>query len=94
MDLLYIWTVILFLFIFVIALPIAFRAGRARQKATDISERPPVVGTILIETRDADGPYLFLDLSKPVDFIGTKKEVICKIDTNGILPDENDTSRD
>ena len=94
MDLMYIWTVILFAMVLVIAIPIAFRSGRARQKAIDISERPPVVGTILIETRDADGPYLFLDLHKPVDYVGSQTEVVCKIDTNGVLRDDTDASRD
>lgn len=94
MELVYIWTVLLFIMVFAIALPTAFRAGRARQKSIDISGRPPVVGTIVIETRDADGPYLFIDLSKPIDYIGTKTEVICKVDTNGVLSDEEDTSRD
>lgn len=94
MDLIYIWTVVLFVIVLAIAIPIAFRSGRAHQKAIDISERPPVVGTILIETRDADGPYLFLDLHKPVDYVGSQTEVICKIDTNGVLRDDADTSRD
>ena len=84
MELVYIWTVVLFIIVFVISLPIAYRSGRAKQKAVDISELPIVAGTILIETADPDGPYLFLDLEKPVDVVGTQKTVICKVTTNGI----------
>lgn len=87
MDLIYIWTVVLFIGAFAIALPIAYRAGRTYQKGMDISMRPPVVGTILIETTDPDGPYLFLDLSRPVDYVGQQTEVICKIDSNGVSRD-------
>lgn len=94
MDWLFFGAIVLFILVLAISIPTSFRAGRARQKAIDISERPPVVGTILIETRDADGPYLFLDLHKPVDYVGSQTEVVCKIDTNGVLRDDNDTSRD
>lgn len=83
MDLVYIWTVVLFIMILAITIPIVYRAGRAAQKAKDISELPEIAGTILIDTSDPDGPYLFLDLEKPVDMIGTKEKVICKVKTNG-----------
>lgn len=45
----------------------------------------PVIGTILIETSDPDGPFLFLDLDMPVEQIGTFTEVVCKVDTNGVV---------
>ena len=83
MELMYIWTVVLFIMVFVIAIPVAYRSGRARQKAVDISELPIIAGTILIDTTDPDGPYLFLDLEKPIDTVGTHKMVICKVSTNG-----------
>lgn len=54
----------------------------------DHSEDVPVIGTILIETSDPDGPFLFLDLSMPVDQIGTHSMVRCKVDTNGITGNE------
>lgn len=60
-----------------------YRIGRTVQKNIDISNLPVVAGTILIETSDPDGPYLFLDLDLPVDVIGNQKSVICKISTNG-----------
>lgn len=84
MDILYIGTVILFVFILMIVIPISYKAGKTKQKAYDIALVPPTVGTILIETSDPDGPYLFLDLEKPVDYIGQHTEVVCKINTNGI----------
>lgn len=42
-------------------------------------------GTVLIETSDPDGPYLFLDLSVPVDEIGKQDKVTFKVDTNGVV---------
>ena len=56
----------------------------------DHSEDDPVIGTILIETSDPDGPFLFLDLSMPVDQIGTHSMVRCKVDTNGITGNESE----
>ena len=56
----------------------------------DHSEDVPVIGTILIETSDPDGPFLFLDLSMPVDQIGTYSEVLCKVDTNGVTGNESE----
>lgn len=88
MDLIYICTVVFAIASMIIIVPIAYRAGRAKQKATDISELPMIAGTILIETSDPDGPYLFLDLEKPVDVIGSQKHVICKISTNGKTSEE------
>lgn len=56
----------------------------------DHSEDVPVIGTILIETSDPDGPFLFLDLSMPVDQICTHSMVRCKVDTNGITGNESE----
>lgn len=83
MNLIYIWTVVLFLMVIAILIPIAYRTGRARQKSIDISNLPIVAGTILIDTSDSDGPYLFIDLEKPVDIIGEQKMVLCKVMHNG-----------
>lgn len=56
----------------------------------DHSKDKPVIGTIIIETSDPDGPFLFLDLSMPVDQIGTYSEVLCKVDTNGVIGKESE----
>lgn len=84
MDVIYIWTVVLFVMAIVVLIPIAYRTGRARQKAIDISNLPIVAGTILIDTSDPDGPYLFIDLEKPVDVIGGRDMVLCKVMHNGV----------
>ena len=41
-------------------------------------------GTILIETSDPDGPFLFLDLDKSVEEIAMHETVAFKVDTNGV----------
>ena len=46
---------------------------------------PKKCGTVLVETSDPDGPYLFLDLSVPIDELGSQKEVIFMVDTNGVV---------
>lgn len=50
-----------------------------------LSKMPKRCGTVLVETSDPDGPYLFLDLSVPVDELGSQKEVIFTVDTNGVV---------
>lgn len=49
------------------------------------SKMPKKCGTVLVETSDPDGPYLFLDLSVPIDELGSQKEVIFTVDTNGVV---------
>lgn len=51
------------------------------QQKPDICE---TYGTILIETSDPDGPFLFLDLDKPIEEIAVHETVAFKVDTNGI----------
>lgn len=46
---------------------------------------PKNCGKVLIETSDPDGPYLFLDLTVPVDELGSMKKAIFEVDTNGIV---------
>lgn len=58
--------------------------------STDDDAQPPVIGTILIETSDPDGPFLFLDLEMPIDQIGRYQEVVCKVDTNGVIGNESE----
>ena len=50
-----------------------------------LSKIPKKCGTVLVETSDPDGPYLFLDLSVPIDELGSQKEVIFTVDTNGVV---------
>lgn len=50
-----------------------------------LSKMPKKCGTVLVETSDPDGPYLFLDLSVPIDELGSQKEVIFTVDTNGVV---------
>lgn len=54
------------------------------------NDKPPVIGTIVIETSDPDGPFLFLDLEVPVEKIGLLQEVVCKVDTNGVVGKESE----
>lgn len=58
--------------------------------STNDDTQPPVIGTILIETSDPDGPFLFLDLEMPIDQIGRYQEVVCKVDTNGVIGNESE----
>lgn len=58
--------------------------------STNDDTQPPVIGTILIETSDPDGPFLFLDLDMPIDQIGRYQEVVCKVDTNGVVGNESE----
>lgn len=58
--------------------------------STNNDAQPPVIGTILIETSDPDGPFLFLDLEMPIDQIGRYQEVVCKVDTNGVIGNESE----
>lgn len=51
------------------------------QQKPDICE---TYGTILIETSDPDGPFLFLDLDKPIEEIAVHETVTFKVDTNGV----------
>lgn len=89
MDINYILVVVVLIAAVFVAIPVSYRLGRINQKATDISELPMVVGTILIETSDPDGPYLFFDMDRPIDVIGSQDKVICKVNTNGVLKDDS-----
>lgn len=51
------------------------------QQKPDICE---TYGTILIETSDPDGPFLFLDLDRPIEEIAVHETVTFKVDTNGV----------
>lgn len=59
--------------------------GCAFKENEMVSKMPKKCGTVLVETSDPDGPYLFLDLSVPIDELGSQKEVIFTVDTNGVV---------
>lgn len=66
---------------------LGYASGIKSQKTHDekyIKESfPKTVGTLLIETSDPDGPYLFVDLNVPVDEVGSRKKVSMNVQTNG-----------
>lgn len=64
---------------------IGYLRGCVGKEREMMNKLPKKCGTVLIETSDPDGPYLFLDLSVPVDQLGTQKEVIFTVDTNGVV---------
>lgn len=76
--------VVMLLFLIAMLL-LLYLASKLRTK-----EQPPVIGTILIETSDPDGPFLFLDLEMPVEQIGTYTEVKCRVNTNGVTGNESE----
>ena len=46
---------------------------------TRIINRPLDIGTLRIDTSDPDGPFMFLELSKDVDSVTSKKYEILKV---------------
>lgn len=47
--------------------------------------RPLDIGTLRIDTSDPDGPFMFLELSKGVDTIASKKQVILKVNLKSYI---------
>lgn len=43
------------------------------------------IGTLRIDTSDPDGPYMFLELSKDVDTVVSKKYVILKVNRKSFI---------
>lgn len=43
------------------------------------------VGTLRIDTSDPDGPFMFLELSKDVDSVTSKKYVILKVNLKSYI---------
>lgn len=66
---------------------LGYASGIKSQKTRDENyikkALPKTVGTLLIETTDPDGPYLFVDLNVPVDEVGSHKKVSMNVQTNG-----------
>lgn len=64
---------------------VGYFRGCVFKESEMLSKMPKKCGTVLVETSDPDGPYLFLDLSVPIDELGSQKEVIFTVDTNGVV---------
>ena len=64
---------------------LGYLRGCVFKESEMLSKMPKKCGTVLVETSDPDGPYLFLDLSVPIDELGSQKEVIFTVDTNGVV---------
>jgi len=43
------------------------------------------IGTLRIDTSDPDGPFMFLELSKDVDTVASKKYVILKVNLKNYI---------
>lgn len=52
---------------------------------TRIIIRPLDIGTLRIDTSDPDGPFMFLELSKDVDIVASKKYVILKVNLKNYI---------
>ena len=52
---------------------------------TRIIIRPLDIGTLRIDTSDPDGPFMFLELSKDVDTVASKKYVILKVNLKNYI---------
>ena len=52
---------------------------------TKIITKPLDFGTLRIDTSDPDGPFMFLELSKDVDTVASKKYVILKVNLENYI---------
>ncbi len=43
------------------------------------------VGTLRVDTSDPDGPFIFLEASKSIDFIASKKTVMLKVNLKNYI---------
>jgi hypothetical protein len=50
------------------------------------SHKESSVGTLVIETSDDDGPYLFVELTKEPKVLTTKKYVTLQISAKSLIP--------
>ena len=48
--------------------------------------RREYVGDLRVDNSDPDGTYLFLELSRPVDFVSRKKYVLLKVNPKSYIP--------
>lgn len=47
--------------------------------------RPKFIGTLRVDTSDPDGPFIFLEASKSIDFIASKKSVMLKVNLKSYI---------
>ena len=47
--------------------------------------RPKYIGTLRVDTSDPDGPFIFLEASKSIDFIASKKSVMLKVNLKSYI---------
>lgn len=47
--------------------------------------RPKYIGTLRVDTSDPDGPFIFLEASKGIDFIASKKSVMLKVNLKNYI---------
>lgn len=52
---------------------------------TKIITKPLDIGTLRIDTSDPDGPFMFLELSKDVDAVASKKYIILKVNLKSYI---------
>ena len=52
---------------------------------TRIVTKPLDFGTLRIDTSDPDGPFMFLELSKDVDTVASKKYVVLKVNLKSYI---------
>ena len=52
---------------------------------TRMVTKPLDFGTLRIDTSDPDGPFIFLELSKDVDTVASKKYVILKVNLKSYI---------
>ena len=52
---------------------------------TRIIIRPLDIGTLRIDTSDPDGPFMFLEMSKDVDTVESKKYVVLKVNLENYI---------
>ncbi|MCM1090094.1 MAG: hypothetical protein NC413_04575 [Muribaculum sp.] len=43
------------------------------------------VGALRVDTSDPDGPFIFLEASKSIDFIASKKSVVLKVNLRNYI---------
>ncbi len=47
--------------------------------------RPKCIGTLRVDTSDPDGPFIFLEASKSINFIASKKSVMLKVNLKNYI---------
>lgn len=53
---------------------------------SSIIRRSKSVGALRIDSFDPDGPFMFLELSKGVDIVASKKYVVLKVNLKNFIP--------